>query len=87
LAYSSVTSVMRDPKTGGWRMWGAGMTTRDKGDTGVGLTAYTSPDGFDWQPSMQKHPVDKNATAATSRAAIFPTAVTEEMGNLPHRKS
>jgi len=66
LSNSSVTSVMRDPQTGGWRMWGGGMTTRDKGDEGVGLTAYTSPDGLEWQPLLQKNPFDKSATPRAS---------------------
>ena len=62
LAYSSVSSVLRDPHISRWRMWGRGMTTRDKGDEGVGLCAYESCDGFDWQPLHQNPLMDKNAT-------------------------
>ena len=32
LSYSSLASVLRDPRTGGWRMWAAGATDRAKGD-------------------------------------------------------
>ncbi len=66
LAYSSVSSVMRDPQSGGWRMWGAGSTDRGKGDEGVGLAAYSSLDGFDWRPLRQDPLVDKNATPEAS---------------------
>jgi hypothetical protein len=43
---------LRDPRTGGWRMWGNGKESVDpsEGDMGVGLCAYASTDGFDWQP-------------------------------------
>jgi len=63
LDYSSVTAVRRDPQAGGWRMWGGGSTDRRKSDEGFGLTAYESPDGFDWQPLLQDPPIDKSATA------------------------
>jgi hypothetical protein len=66
LAYSSVSSVWRDPHPGGWRMWGSGTTTRDKGDEGFSLCAYQSSDGFDWQPLRQDPLVDKNATPKAS---------------------
>jgi hypothetical protein len=66
LDYSSVTAVRRDPQTGGWRMWGGGSTDRRKSDEGFGLTAYESPDGFDWQPLLQDPPIDKNATPEAS---------------------
>ncbi|MEI6971360.1 MAG: hypothetical protein WCL44_07545 [bacterium] len=66
LDYSSVTSVMRDPRTGGWRMWGGGSTDRSKSDEGFGLTAYASTDGLDWRPLSQSPTVDKNATAKAS---------------------
>lgn len=62
LAYCSVSSVLRDPQTGGWRMWGSGCASRDRGDEGFGLTAYGSPDGLDWQPLRQDPPVDRSAT-------------------------
>ena len=62
LSYFSVSSVMRDAQSGGWRMWGAACTDRTKGDGGLGLAAYSSPDGFDWQPLRQDPLVDKNAT-------------------------
>lgn len=35
LVWSCVTAVRRDPRTGGWRIWGGGMTTRDKSDEGI----------------------------------------------------
>jgi hypothetical protein len=63
LAYSSVTAVRRDPHTGSWRMWGGGMTSREGGDEGVGLSAYASQDGFTWKPLLQNPVVDKNATS------------------------
>ncbi len=66
LAYSAVTSVLHDRQTGAWRMWGGGMTTRDKGDEGVSLCAYESRDGFDWQPLRQDPLVDRNATPEAS---------------------
>jgi len=66
LDYSSVTSVMRDPQAGNWRMWGAGLTDRKTSDEGNGLTAYSSPDGFDWQPALQPAPIDKNGTPSAS---------------------
>ena len=66
LVYSSVTAVQRDPQTAGWRMWGGGMTTRDKGDEGFGMVAYESEDGFDWRPRLQDPPINKNATPEAS---------------------
>ena len=66
LAYASVSSVMRDPHGGGWRMWGGGMITRDRGDEGFGLCAYESDDGLNWQPARQDPLVDKNATHGAS---------------------
>lgn len=66
LAYSSVTAVRRDPQTGVWQMWGGGSTDRSKGDEGTGLTAYESPDGFEWRPLLQNPPIDKNATPKAS---------------------
>jgi hypothetical protein len=66
LVYSSVGVVRRDPHTGGWQMWGGGMTTREKGDEGFGAAAYESTDGFDWRPRLQNPPVDKNATPKAS---------------------
>ncbi|MEI6971715.1 MAG: hypothetical protein WCL44_09380 [bacterium] len=62
LDYSSVTSVLHDQATGSWRMWGAGSTDRSKSDEGIGLTAYGSANGFDWQPLQQDPPVDRNST-------------------------
>ena len=61
LTYQSVASVLRDP-AGGWRMWGGAMTTREKGDEGFGMAAYSSPDGLAWQPLLQNPLVDKNAS-------------------------
>jgi hypothetical protein len=66
LAYGSVTSVLRDSTTGIWRMWGGAMTSRERGDEGVGLCAYQSNDGLDWQPLFQDPLVDKNATPRTA---------------------
>lgn len=62
LAYSSVTSVMREPSAGRWRMYGGGMTDRSRSDEGVGLCLYTSGDGLAWQPHLLDQPIDKNAT-------------------------
>ena len=62
LAYNSVSSVMRDKTSGGWRMYGGGMTDRSLSDEGVGLCMYTSQDGVDWQPALHNEPIDKNAT-------------------------
>lgn len=60
--HSTVTAVRRDPDSGIWRMWCGASTDRSKSDEGVGLSAYESPDGFDWQPLLQTPPIDKNAT-------------------------
>lgn len=62
LVYQSVSAVLHEPQPTGWRMWGGGMTTRDKGDEGFGMCLYGSTDGFDWQ-ALRQHPlIDKNAT-------------------------
>ncbi len=66
LTYASVTSVMRDPDTGGWRMYGGGMTDRSRSDEGVGLSLYTSAAGLDWRPWLLDRPIDKNATPAAT---------------------
>ncbi len=66
LEYSSVNAVTRDPRTRAWRMWGAGSVDRSRGDEGMGMTAYSSADGFDWQPSLQQPPVDRRATPGAS---------------------
>ena len=66
LSYQAVNSVLRDPESGRYRMWGVGMTSREHGDEGAGLCAYDSADGFDWQPMRQDPLVDKNATRAAS---------------------
>lgn len=62
LEYSCVCSVMRDPQTREWQMWGAGSVDRSRNDEGMGVTAYRSTDGFDWQPRVQNPPVDRSAS-------------------------
>jgi hypothetical protein len=66
LAYSSVSSVLRDPDTGAWRLYGGVMTDTSRSDEGVGLGLYTSADGIDWQPHRLDRPIDKNATPAAT---------------------
>lgn len=55
-------TVIRDPKTGRWRMWASGMIDRTKGDSGFRLFAYDSEDGLHWQPLRCEPPADRRAT-------------------------
>lgn len=60
-----VQMVERNAESGQWRFWAVGGTDRKKGDEGVGMYLYESPDGIDWRPCFQTPPVDKRALPGT----------------------